>query len=98
MRRALPAYIGALMLTASAPAMAQYSGMVEVDLNMRAGPSTSFPVVTTIPSDTQVTINGCINGSKCGRCDSAGASLCMPSRMPMLYIATTPCKFTNKPW
>lgn len=57
-RAALAAALGML----ATPALAQGSGIVEVDLNLRAGPSTEFPVVTTIPQDSAVAVHGCIQG------------------------------------
>jgi uncharacterized protein YraI len=55
-------------LTVSAPAYAQtvvpgvQTAVATTDLNLRAGPGTRFPVVTTIPSNQSVTVHGCIEG------------------------------------
>jgi uncharacterized protein YraI len=35
---------------------------VTVDLNMRAGPSTNFPVVDVIPESAPVNVHGCVRG------------------------------------
>ncbi|MBU2532150.1 MAG: SH3 domain-containing protein, partial [Alphaproteobacteria bacterium] len=62
--RKIFAPLSALLLTgAVTPALAERVSIVEVDLNMRAGPSTNFPVVTTIPEDTEVTVYGCVRGN-----------------------------------
>jgi uncharacterized protein YraI len=58
---ALAATVGA-----SSAALAR-SGFATADVNMRAGPSTGFPVVTTIPDGARVNIHGCVAGY--GWCD-----------------------------
>lgn len=62
MRRTLLPISVALVMGVSTSAMAASRGQVAVDLNMRAGPSTEFPIVTTIPGDSAVTIYGCVRG------------------------------------
>ncbi|MGB7260095.1 MAG: SH3 domain-containing protein, partial [Pseudolabrys sp.] len=44
-----------------AAAMAR-AGYAVADVNMRAGPSTAFPAVTTIPAGAGVNIHGCLDG------------------------------------
>lgn len=59
MRRILISTTMLLVMGASSAALAARGGSVTVDLNMRAGPSTRFPVVATIPDNSRVTIYGC---------------------------------------
>jgi uncharacterized protein YraI len=60
----------ALLGTVAVPALAAAQNAVtSVDLNMRAGPATSFPVVAVIPEDAPVTVHGCIAGY--GWCDTS---------------------------
>ncbi len=49
------------LLAAPTVAFAQ-DAIVTTDLNMRAGPSTSFPVVDVVPGSTPVDIHGCVAG------------------------------------
>jgi uncharacterized protein YraI len=61
MRRYALSLAAAFLATAAVPSVAAAANaMVTADLNMRAGPSTSFPVVEVIPDDGQVTVHGCI--------------------------------------
>ena len=54
--------LSALLLSSIAlPALAQ-DARVTTDLNMRAGPGTRFPVITTIPGGRSVDIHGCESG------------------------------------
>ncbi len=43
----------------TAPAVAANTATVTTDLNLRAGPSTQYPVVTVVPRSAPVTIYGC---------------------------------------
>ena len=43
----------------ASPAQAANSASVTVDLNLRAGPSTKYPVVTVVPQSSSVLIYGC---------------------------------------
>lgn len=46
---------------AALPALASaQNAMTTTDLNLRAGPSTDFPVVDVIPGNAEVTVHGCI--------------------------------------
>lgn len=45
-----------------APAPAQEIASVTTDLNLRAGPGTQYPVITTIPYGSQVRVYGCLRG------------------------------------
>lgn len=55
----------ALALTAAAPATAMARpGFVTTDVHLRAGPSTNFPVVTTIFDGARVHIHGCLHDYK----------------------------------
>jgi len=57
----LPLAAAALSLAAlPGVAAAQETAIVTTDLNMRAGPSTSFPVVEVIPDSSRVTVFGCV--------------------------------------
>lgn len=49
------------IVAAPATALAQ-DAIVTIDLNMRAGPSTAFPVVDVVPGRTPVDIHGCVAG------------------------------------
>jgi len=49
------------VIAAPAAALAQ-DAIVTVDLNMRAGPSTAFPVVDVVPGRTPVDVHGCVAG------------------------------------
>lgn len=53
----------------ASPAMAASSGTVTTDLNLRAGPSTQYPVVTSIPSSSSVLVYGC--NADVSWCDTA---------------------------
>lgn len=53
---------GAAMLPAAA--FAQTAGVVSTELNLRQGPGTNYPTVTTMPASAEVVINGCIEGQK----------------------------------
>jgi uncharacterized protein YraI len=54
--------LSALLLSSIAlPALAQ-DASVTTDLNMRAGPGTQYPVITTIPGGRSVDIYGCEGG------------------------------------
>lgn len=47
----------------SVPAVASaQTALVTTELNVRAGPSPEFPVVTTLPEDAHVTVHGCLAG------------------------------------
>ena len=49
-----------VILTAlSVPALAASPATVTADLNMRAGPSTQYPVVTVVPQSAPVQLHGC---------------------------------------
>jgi uncharacterized protein YraI len=68
MRRYLLPIAAALLASAALPSVAAAANAeVTTDLNMRAGPSTSFPVVEVIPDDANVTVHGCVSGY--GWCD-----------------------------
>ena len=58
---ATPLAITAL-LASTAMAAAQQRAEVTADLNLRAGPGTRYPVVTTIPDGRNVSVYGCIDG------------------------------------
>ena len=49
-------------MIAGPAAWAASDAVVSVDLNLRAGPDTDFPVVTMIPEDLRVDVHGCVNG------------------------------------
>ncbi len=52
-----------LLLVVVAPAIASAAnGLTTATVNMRAGPSTGYPVVTTIPGNSSVQIFGCVKG------------------------------------
>jgi uncharacterized protein YraI len=54
------AFAAAAMLAGSTLASAQ-EAYTTSDVNMRAGPGSRYPVVTTIPDDRQVYIHGCLS-------------------------------------
>jgi uncharacterized protein YraI len=54
------AFAAAAMLASSTWASAQ-EAFTTSDVNMRAGPGSRYPVVTTIPSDREVFIHGCLS-------------------------------------
>ena len=56
-RALMGALLGALALPAVASAQ---TAVTTTELNLRAGPSNDFPVVTTIPDDARVRVHGCI--------------------------------------
>jgi uncharacterized protein YraI len=61
-RRSIIAFC-TLFLATVVPAVASAApGFSTADVNMRAGPSTANPVVTTIPAGSPVEIIGCLNG------------------------------------
>jgi uncharacterized protein YraI len=51
-----------LLLVIAAPAMAA-NGFTTANVNLRAGPSTGYPVVTTVPANSPVQIFGCVKAS-----------------------------------
>lgn len=57
----LAAPVAAVLFAAPVAALAQ-NGVTTGDVNMRAGPSTDYPRVATIPEDSPVRIHGCLNG------------------------------------
>ena len=63
MRRYLMPLAASLVATMAVPSLAAaQDAIVTTDLNMRAGPSTSFPVVDVIPESAPVDIHGCLDG------------------------------------
>jgi uncharacterized protein YraI len=61
-RYALP-FAAAVMATAALPSVASAAdAVVTTELNMRAGPSTAYPVVEVIPADAPVEVHGCVRG------------------------------------
>jgi uncharacterized protein YraI len=63
MRRYALSLAAGLLATAAMPGLAAAADAVTtVDLNMRAGPATAFPVVEVVPDDAQVTVFGCVSG------------------------------------
>jgi uncharacterized protein YraI len=53
--------IGAAFALMAFPAAAQ-DAEVTADLNMRAGPATRYPIITTIPAGRNVEVYGCVSG------------------------------------
>lgn len=63
MRRRAMTALFAFLFSGCAPALAWAApGFSTADVNMRAGPSTANPVVTTIPGGSPVEIVGCLAG------------------------------------
>ena len=63
MRRYLIPVAASLVATMAVPSIAAaQDAIVTTDLNMRAGPSTSFPVVDVIPASAPVDVHGCLTG------------------------------------
>lgn len=63
MRRYLMPLAASLVATMAVPSLAAaQDAIVTTDLNMRAGPSTSFPVVDVIPESAPVDVHGCVDG------------------------------------
>jgi uncharacterized protein YraI len=63
MRRFLMPLAASFVATVAAPSLAAaQDAVVTADLNMRAGPSTSFPVVDVIPESAPVDVHGCLGG------------------------------------
>lgn len=63
MRRQLISIGAVIAATFAVPSVAAAAdARVTADLNMRAGPSTSFPVVEVIPDNGLVTVFGCVDG------------------------------------
>lgn len=61
MKRSLTTLSAVLLTSIAVPALAQ-NAEVTTDLNMRAGPGTQYPVITTIPDGRGVNIYGCESG------------------------------------
>jgi uncharacterized protein YraI len=57
-----PLLAGFVVAAVPAVALAQ-DAIVTKDLNMRAGPSTDFPVVDVLPARTLVDVHGCVQGT-----------------------------------
>jgi uncharacterized protein YraI len=63
MRRYLMPLAASFVAIVAAPSLAAaQDAIVTADLNMRAGPSTSFPVVDVIPESAPVDVHGCLSG------------------------------------
>lgn len=63
MRRYLMPLAASFVAVVAAPSLAAaQDAIVTADLNMRAGPSTSFPVVDVIPESAPVDVHGCLSG------------------------------------
>jgi uncharacterized protein YraI len=63
MRRCFTPIAAGLVVLVAAPAAAfAQDAIVTIDLNMRAGPSTAFPVVDVVPGRTPVDVHGCVAG------------------------------------
>ena len=63
MRRFLMPLAASFVAAVAAPSIAAaQDAVVTADLNMRAGPSTSFPVVDVIPERAPVDVHGCLDG------------------------------------
>lgn len=68
MRRYLTPIAAGFIAVVAGPTVAlAQDAIVTVDLNMRAGPSTAFPVVDVVPGRTPVDVHGCVDGY--GWCD-----------------------------
>ncbi|MDN2580906.1 SH3 domain-containing protein [Aquibium sp. ELW1220] len=61
MRRTFTTLSALLLSSIAVPALAQ-DASVTADLNMRAGPGSQYPVITTIPDGRSVDIYGCESG------------------------------------
>ena len=58
-----PAWLVLASLALAVPALAQAAdGFVTGNLNLRAGPDSSYPLITTVPAGTAVNIQGCTAG------------------------------------
>jgi uncharacterized protein YraI len=63
MRRYLMPLAASFVAIVAVPSLAAaQDAIVTTDLNMRAGPSTSFPVVDVIPASAPVDVHGCVSG------------------------------------
>jgi uncharacterized protein YraI len=63
MRRFVLCLASSFAAAVAMPAVAAAAdAVVTADLNMRAGPSTNFPVVGVIPDNGQVDVHGCVRG------------------------------------
>jgi uncharacterized protein YraI len=51
-----------ILTTISGTAMAAFTGYVSTGLRLRAGPGTEYPVISIIPGNTNVYVNGCVDG------------------------------------
>jgi len=61
MKRPVLAWLTALLLVAPLLAHAA-DGFATANVNLRAGPDTSYPLIATIPVGTQMAIQGCTDG------------------------------------
>lgn len=74
MRRYLLPMAAALMAGTAMPiAASAQDAITRADLNMRAGPSTAFPVVDVIPESAPVDVHGCVRGYTWCDVTSAGS-------------------------
>ncbi len=74
MRRYLMPMAAALVASTALPTAASAQDAVTtVYINMRAGPSTAFPVVDVIPSSEPVDVHGCVSGYSWCDVSAAGA-------------------------
>ena len=56
---AASAIAGALLWSGASFGQAAFSGITNVDVNLRAGPDTIYPAVTVLPINTSLTVFGC---------------------------------------
>lgn len=62
MKKLMAPFVSVCALTAATAASAQDVAVVTTDLNMRAGPSSRFPVISALPAEVRVNIYGCVDG------------------------------------
>jgi uncharacterized protein YraI len=81
---------GALLWSGASFGQAAFTGMTNVDVNLRAGPDTEFPVVTVLPTNTSVTVFGCDAAQAWCDVEAAGARGWIAAQFINYAIPTAP--------
>jgi uncharacterized protein YraI len=53
--------VAVFLLPTAAPAAAETEGFPTTDVNLRAGPDTTYPIIDLIPAGDSLTIIGCLS-------------------------------------
>lgn len=76
----------AILAVAATVATAATVAVATGNVNLRAGPSTAYPVVTVVPAGSRIVTHGCVAGYSW--CDIAYAPIAAGSPRPMSRSST----------